>query len=164
MALAPDEHAFDVLFVNMSDQEEDALAYLSGQPPGIHTVLDESDRLARRSSVLSIPTTLLMDTSGMVLAAHVGVMTPTITAFFDAVAASPGVGTFVAADVADIQPQADLLPVDVDAAAPIAVGETVLGTLTHRDFQHAYRFEGRAGDTVSVSLREDSSELTPTWC
>ena len=159
VALAPDEHAFDVLFVNMSDQEEDALAYLSGQPPGIHTVLDESDRLARRSSVLSIPTTLLMDTSGMVLAAHVGVMTPTITAFFDAVAASPGVGTFVAADVADIQPQADLLPVDVDAAAPIAVGETVLGTLTHRDFQHAYRFEGRAGDTVSVSLREDSSEL-----
>ncbi len=159
VALAPGNHAFDVLFVNMSDQEEDALAFLRNQPPDIHTVLDELDRLSRRSSVLSIPTTLLIDTDGVVLAGHVGIVTPTITDFFDAVAANPGVGTFVAADAAGIAPQAELLPVDVDAATPIAVGETVLGTLTHRDFQHAYRFEGRAGETITVSLREDSSEL-----
>jgi thiol-disulfide isomerase/thioredoxin len=159
VALAPDAHAFDVLFVNMSDQEEAALAFLRGQPPELHTVLDELDRLSRRSSVLSIPTTLLLDADGVVLAGHVGIMTPTITDFFDAVAANPGVGTFVAADVADIKPQAELLPVDADTAAPIAFGEPVLGTLTNRDFQHAYRFEGQAGDTVSVSLREDSSEL-----
>ena len=159
VALSPGEHAFDVLFVNMSDQEADALAFLRHQPPGIHTVLDEMDRLARRSSVLSIPTSLLLDADGTVLAGHVGIVTPTISDFFDAVAANPGVGTFVAADYAGVKPQADLLPVDVNAAWPVQFGVPALGTLTNRDFQHAYYFEGRAGDTVRITMREDSSEL-----
>ena len=144
VALAPQDHAFDVLFVNMSDTEQDALAFLDNQPNEIHTVLDPLDQLARHSSIASIPTSVLIDTEGNVLAVHVGMMTPTITAFFNSVAAHPGVGTFVAADHAGEVPAADLLPVDAESATPLQAGARTLGTITDEDFQQTYRFEGHA--------------------
>ncbi|MBN1967268.1 MAG: pre-peptidase C-terminal domain-containing protein, partial [Anaerolineae bacterium] len=159
VALAPDQHQFDVLFVNTADTPEDALAFLALFPPEIYTVLDKQDRLARRVYANTIPTSVLLDTDGTALAVHVGVITPTITDFLDAVAANPGAGAFVAADHANEAPAADLLPVDAASATAIQPGQRVLGTLTPDDFQHVYRFEGRTGDSVSVALKADSSEL-----
>jgi thiol-disulfide isomerase/thioredoxin len=161
VATAPDDHTFDVVFVNIWDTETDALAYLGGFPDTLYTVLDKSDRLANRSGIVSIPTSLLLDTDGTVLAAHIGLMTPTITAFFDAVAADPGAGSFMAADHMDVSLEAVLLPVEADSAAPIQLGEPASGTLTEEEYQQAYRFEGRAGQVVQITLQADNSELDP---
>jgi thiol-disulfide isomerase/thioredoxin len=162
VALAPGEHNFDVIFVNAWDDERSALAFLADFPAEIHTVLDEQDRLAGRGSILSIPTSLLLNTDGTVLVAHVGMVTPTITRFLDAVAAHPGNGVFVAADHMDVALEAVLLPVDVESATPIMPGESVTGTLTDEDFQRAYRFEGRAGEEIAVHLiAGENSALDP---
>ncbi len=161
LANAPEEYAFDVVFVNVWDTPGDAQAYLSGYPDSIHTVLDTNDSLATRSGVESIPTSLLIDTDGTVLIGHTGMMTPTVAALVSAVAANPGVGTFVAADHADAQPGAVLAPINLDEATPILYGEVATGTITEDHFQHAYVFDGQAGDQVEVKLEADQSDLDP---
>lgn len=161
VALNEADHTFDVVFVNTADTEADALGFLLGQPLGLHTVADASGRLARRSLLGTIPTSLLVDTDGTVLVVHLGVVTPTITAFLDAVAAHPGEGMFDASTVEDEKPGAVLEPFDVALAREIQLGERALGTLTDDDFQHAYRFEGRAGQRIRVEMAADSSELDP---
>lgn len=161
IASAPDDHAFDVVFVNMSDTERDARAFLADYPRQITTTLDTNDRLALRASVQSIPTSLLVDRDGTVLIAHVGAVTPTVSAFFDAVAAAPGAGTFINADHADTPTGAILDPVSVDDAAPLDPGEAVQGALDDAQFQQAYRFEGRAGDSVTLTMAADAGDLDP---
>lgn len=161
LALEPDAHALDVVFVNVSDTEADALDFLLDQPPGLRTVRDSADRLSRRALVLSLPTSLLMDVDGTVLAVHIGVVTPTVSAFLDAVAAHPGAGWFDPAAYADTAPSADLLPVDAASARVIAFGERALGALSGGDFQHVFRFEGRAGQRILVDLTADSLTLDP---
>ncbi len=89
-------------------------------------MLDVQDRLSARANIMSIPTSLLVDTDGTILAEHVGVVTPTITAFLDAVAAQPGEGAFVAADHMDDPLEAVLLPVDVENAPSGHAGPTCL--------------------------------------
>lgn len=161
IASAPDEYAFDVVFVNMSDTERDARAFLADYPQQITTTLDTNDRLALRASVDSIPTSLLIDRDGTVLIAHVGAVTPTVSAFFDAVAAAPGAGLFINADHAATSPGAILAPVSVDDAALLVPGETVQGVLDDAQFQQAYRFEGRAGDSVTLTMAADAGDLDP---
>ena len=39
------------------------------------------------------------------------------------------------------------------------MGERALGTLTDDDFQHAYRFEGRAGQRIRAEMAADGSAL-----
>ncbi len=160
VALSSDQHNFDVVFVNVWDERTSARIYLDGYSSDIYTVLDEGDRLAEQASIFSIPTSLLLDTDGTVLVAHVGIVTPTVTAFLDAVAANPGEGDFVASDH-QVTPQAVLLPVEAETAAPIAIGESATGTLTEADFQHAYRFEGSADESIEISLEADGSTLDP---
>jgi thiol-disulfide isomerase/thioredoxin len=152
VALAPEEHNFDVIFVNVWDDKTGRLAYLAGFPEAIHTVLDVNDQLSVRASVQSIPTSLLLDTDGTVLVAHVGIVTPTITAFLDAVAAHPGEGVFVAADHMNDPLEAVLQPVDVESATPITPGKLMSGTITGQDTQRAYRYEGHAGEEITVNL------------
>jgi thiol-disulfide isomerase/thioredoxin len=161
MALAHDAHDFDVLFVNTADSEDNALAFLALQPDGITAVLDKKDWLARRSSIDTLPTTLLIDTDGTILAAHVGVLTPTISDFFDAVAANPGEGSFNAADWPDAIPAVTLNSIDAADATPITLGQRALGTLTNDDFQHVYAFEGAQGDQITVHLSADAASLDP---
>lgn len=162
VALAPDEHNFDVIFVNVWDDQQSAANYLADYPAEIHTVLDVQDRLSARANIMSIPTSLLVDTDGTILAEHVGIVTPTITAFLDAVAAHPGEGTFVAAEHMDDPLEAVLLPVDVENAPLVTLGQPVSGTVTDEDFQHAYRYEGHAGEEIAVNLVASAgSELDP---
>ncbi|MBN1201055.1 MAG: TlpA family protein disulfide reductase [Anaerolineae bacterium] len=159
VALAPDGHAFDLLFVNMSDTRSNALAFLADQPPAIHTVIDEQDVLARRAYINAIPSSILIDTDGTVLAVHVGILTSAVIDFLDAVAAQPGVGQFDASVYTDVPPAAVLQPVDTASADPLQPGERVSGTITDAAFQHAYRFSGHAGDVVGVRLQADDSNL-----
>ncbi|MBI5960328.1 MAG: redoxin domain-containing protein, partial [Chloroflexi bacterium] len=161
MSIAPDDHMFDVLFVNVFDTPADAQAYLANYPDELKTVLDPDDKLAASAGIASIPTSLLIDTDGTVLAAHTGFMTPTIGRFFDAVAANPGVGSFDAADYPDEVAQADLPPLDVEAAAPIEFGQPATGTISEENFMFPYRFEGRAGQKISVTLDAIESDLDP---
>lgn len=157
VALAPETYAFDVLFVNMSDEERAAMEYLAQYPRDIHTVIDDSDRLARRASVDSIPTTILIDTDGAALVIHVGIVTPTVADFMSAVAADPGVGAFVAADHMDVMPTADLPPLDAANADPLTFNERVHGTITDQDFFHVYRFDAQAGDRINAVLQADAA-------
>ncbi|HEX3050436.1 MAG TPA: redoxin domain-containing protein, partial [Aggregatilineaceae bacterium] len=152
VALSPDDHSFDVLFVNTSDTEGDASAWLATQPDEIHTVLDEYDQLAMQTGVDAIPTSLLIDTDGTVLVVHNGLMTPTITAFLDAVAAHPGEGSFVASADQMIAPPANLLPVDPADVTAIIYNEPVTGAISEEDPQQAYQFEGHAGEAVTVRM------------
>lgn len=161
VALAPEDHAFDVLFINTADTEADARAFLATQPDGITAVLDRQDWLARRVRAATLPTTLLVDRDGTVLAAHVGVVTPTISDFFDAVAANPGAGMFNPADWPDALLTVELAPFEAADAAPLALNQRTLGTLTEAAFQRVYAFEGQAGQVVTAQMSADSRTLDP---
>lgn len=150
VALAPQDHAFDVLFANTSDYPGDSLAFLSMQPGEIHTVLDTDDRLWMRLNGQSLPTSYLLDADGTLLAAHVGMMTPTVVAFFDGVAANPGVGTFVAADHPVEPPGADLAPIAPGDVIPAGYGAEQSGAITNDHPQDVYSFEGQAGDWITI--------------
>ncbi|NDJ74800.1 MAG: redoxin family protein [Chloroflexi bacterium] len=150
VALAPEEHAFDVVFVNTSDMLPDALDFIATQPDELHTVLDQDEWLSRAANVKTIPTSILLLPGGTVLAAHVGMVTPTVTAFLDAVATHPFEGQF--RGYQGPPPAAELLPVDAADAAPLVWNEPVASTLSGEDFQAAYRFEGRAGDRVTIEM------------
>lgn len=161
IATASEPYAFDVIFVNVFDTPGAAQAFLGMYPDSIHTVVDPQDQLANNSGVESIPTSVLLNTDGTVLVEHTGMMTPTLAAFMSAVAANPGVGHFVAADHADVKPEAVLAPVNVDTATPILYDEVATGTITDQDFQHAYVFDGHAGDSVKIDLKGVQTELDP---
>jgi len=152
VALSPDEYSFDVLFVNTSDTEGDALAWLATQPDEIHTVLDEYDQLAMQTLVDAIPTSLLIDTDGTVLVVHNGLLTPTVTAFLDAVAADPGEGSFVVSADQMTPPPANLQPVEPADVTALTYTEPVEGTISEADTQQAYQFEGHAGEEVTVRM------------
>ena len=160
VALSSDQHNFDVVFVNVWDERTSARIYLDGYSSDIYTVLDEGDRLAEQASIFSIPTSLLLDADGTVLVAHVGIVTPTITDLSGRSRGRPGRGYFVASDH-PVSPGAVLLPVDAESAAPLEIGESATGTLTEADFQHAYRFEGSAGEAVEINLEANGSALDP---
>jgi thiol-disulfide isomerase/thioredoxin len=157
VALAPDEHQFDVVFVNSSDTQEDAQRFLADQPDEIYTVIDAQDQLGIQYMVAALPTSILLDADGTVLAIHVGVMTPTVSEFLDAVAANPGVGTFDAADHPDVDTSAVMAP--IDTTLPIVPNEPQTGTLDNETFQQAYSFEGHTGDEVRISMEADHSDL-----
>ncbi len=152
IAQEPDAHAFDVVFVDMADNSKDAHDFLTQYSPDLHVTVDENNSMANRARIGSIPTSVLLDTNGQVLLEHVGLATPTVTAFIDAVAAHPGVGKFVAADHSDDIPGATLPTIRPASADPIQAGDTVTGTIDDSDYYHAYRYEGHAGETLTLNL------------
>ena len=152
VAQEPDAHAFDVVFVDMADNAKDARAFLAQFSPDLHVTVDENDSMASRARVGSIPTSILLDTNGQVLLEHVGLATPTVTAFIDAVAAHPGVGGFVAADHSGDIPGATLPIIRATSADPIQAGDTMTGMVDDAVYFHAYRYEGLAGESITVNL------------
>lgn len=161
IALAPDEHVHDVLFINAFDDESAALAFLSDYSPDIHILSDPEGTMNDRVGSQAIPTSILLDADGSVLAIHVGSFTPAHAAFFAAVVNDPGVGSFDAADYANLEPLAELSPVDVESALSLEYDDAVSGMLGDDDFQHAYRLEGRAGDVITVQMARASHDLEP---
>ncbi|MCD4687561.1 MAG: redoxin family protein, partial [Anaerolineae bacterium] len=162
IATHPDDHNFDIVFVGSSDTPEDARAFLTDYPRELVTTTDTDGRVAALMEVDALPTSILIDTDGTVLVVHVGTLSPTIAAFIDAVAAHPGVGSFDAAGYTGAVPGAMLLPVDVEAAETISSGATVTGTIDDDTTQVAYRFDGMAGDEVTVTMSATNGTLDCT--
>ncbi len=158
VATTPEEHSFDVLFVNTFDDPQAAADELAHYPDTIATAHDEDERFSDYVKVLGIPTSLLVDTDGTVLAVYIGPMTHTAIAFLDAVAAHPGVGSFDASAYADIEPPPALAPVSLEDAIPIAFGETVDGVITDEVYQEVYRFSGKAGENVYIEMHAVNEE------
>ena len=153
IALNPDDHAFDVLFVNSWDDDESALDFLHDYPPEIHVLRDpDGVAIMERIGSAGIPTSVLLDVDGTVLAIHVGTFTYGHTALFEMIALHPGVGRFDAADYADAIPRAEIAPVDLDTATPIAYRRSVSGTITDDSVQHVYTLNGQAGHVITIQM------------
>lgn len=161
IALAPDEHAFDVLFINSFDEPKAAAEFLKEQKSGIHVLEDFMALINGMVGSQAIPTSILLDADNRVLAVHIGTMTPAHTELFEMIAAHPGVGSFDPADYPDFVALAELQPVDIEKASPLEADETITGTITGDDFQHVYRFEGKAGDEITLLMKGRSLDLEP---
>jgi thiol-disulfide isomerase/thioredoxin len=161
IALAPDDHPFDVLFINSFDEKEAAAAFLKQQTPGIHVLEDFMAELNGLVGSQALPTSILVDADNTVLAIHVGSMTPAHVALFEMIAEHPGIGSFDPADYPDFEPLADLLPIGAADATPVEIGEAVRGTISDEDFQHAYSFKGLAGDKITITMENSADDLEP---
>lgn len=159
IALHPEKHAFDVVFSDTGDDPDMAKEFVAGLPDGLHILLDSEGQMLNRVGSAGIPTSVLFAADGTVLAIHVGSFTPAHERLFELIAQNPGVGRFDAADYPDAEPIADLLPVSAGDAAPITPGDAVQGIIDDETFQHVYRFEGQAGDTVSVQMEGTGTAL-----
>jgi thiol-disulfide isomerase/thioredoxin len=153
IALAPEDHAYDVIFVDAYDNESDALNFLSTQRQGgIHVVSDPDGKLAAAVGAVGIPTSILIDEHQNVIAIQIGNYTSVQAALFEILARDPGIytghfdptGRPAPAHFVEIQP--------VEESAPLTYGQTVRGTITGESVQQAYTFEGHAGDVISVRM------------
>lgn len=159
----PHEHNFDVVFISTSDEPGDARNYLDDYPPELITTIDYG-QTSGMMRIEALPTSILIDTDGTILVVHIGILSPTITSFVDAVAAHPGVGTFDAAGHvnAGAGPGAVVQPVDVNTAQPIVNGARVTGAIDNVTPQVVYRFGGKAGDQITVSMTKTFGDLDCT--
>lgn len=158
IALAPDAHSYDIVFLNTWDSSvEDALRFLENQPDGLRIGLDADGALLDTVGAVGIPTSILLDENQNVLAIHLGNYTAVQAALFELIAADPGgyVGTFdpAALDVpVQLSPTSLFDPAD---AIDLDMGDSVRGAITADAFQQAYRFTGQAGDVISVRMEAD---------
>lgn len=159
VALAPDQHAYDVVFLNTWDEEPAALAFIAGQAAGLTVAIDPEALLAARIGTVGIPTTILLDRDRRVIAVHVGNYTSVQAALFELLAQYPTAyqGQFDPGAPTAPQP---FFPVTLDGPAQsIRYGEAVEGALGGDPWQAAYQFEGQAGDRVSVRMEAHPNAL-----
>ncbi|HEX3050435.1 MAG TPA: TlpA disulfide reductase family protein [Aggregatilineaceae bacterium] len=161
IALAPDDHAYDVIFINSLETANDAKRFLADQPDGIQIKMDPDGVLLNTVGSVGIPTNILVQPDGTVLAIHVGSFTNAHAALFEFVALHPGEGSFDPADYADVEPTAEIAEFEANDALPIAFDEPIEGELSDDLFQQVYQFEGKAGDIVSAQVSRASDDLEP---
>ncbi len=159
IALHPEDHAYDMVFSDTNDDPQLAKDFVAQLPDGLHILLDPQGDLLNRIGSPGIPTSVLFDADGTVLAVHVGSFTPAHERFFEMVAEHPGIGSFDAADYPDVQPIAELQPVSAADAQPITPSRWVEGTIDDDTIQQVYSFEGLKGDLVSVSMEKSGTAL-----
>jgi thiol-disulfide isomerase/thioredoxin len=152
VALAPEDHAYDVLFVDAFDTESAALNFLSTQQQGIHVVSDPEGKLPVDMGTAAAPISVLIDSHQNVIAIQMGTYASVQAALFEILARDPGVytghfdptGRPTPAHFVEIQP--------VEESSPLAYGRMVRGAITGGSIQQAYTFEGQAGDVISVRM------------
>lgn len=79
------EAPFEVVFIGVWDEREAAISFLSRQPTGLRAAL-EGDAVSDAIGIMSIPTSLLIDSDGVMRAIHVGDITPPVMDFLYALA------------------------------------------------------------------------------
>jgi thiol-disulfide isomerase/thioredoxin len=152
VALASDDHAYDVIFVDSFEDEQAGLNFLSTQKSGVHVVSDPEGTLASAIGTFGIPASILIDEHQNVIAIQIGNYTSVQAALFEILARDPGAytghfdptGQPAPAHFVEVQP--------VEEAIPIQYGELVKGMITDESVQQAYTFEGHAGDVISVYM------------
>jgi WD40 repeat protein/thiol-disulfide isomerase/thioredoxin len=152
VALAPEDHAYDVIFVDSFEDEQAGLSFLSTQKSGIHVVSDPESKLAVAMGTIAIPISVLIDGHQNVIAIQMGKYTSVQAALFEILARDPGAytghfdptGRPAPAHFVEIQP--------FEESEPLQYGQSVAGTITSENVQQVYAFEGYAGDVVSVRM------------
>ena len=147
-----DDLNFDLWFVNISDTNKSAAQrFLRDQDPNITALYDPNDAFSNQVGSRFLPTTILMDTDGTLLAAHVGIVTETVLEFFNAVSLAPQQGSFdnstVVVDLVEL-----LQPIDAETATPLTFGGQAAGSISDEDWREDYRFDGTAGQSVNLRL------------
>jgi thiol-disulfide isomerase/thioredoxin len=168
VALNPDDHAYDVVFVNTLDEGADVaeatvqseLARMTDDASGVRFLFDANDTLMEEVGSLGIPTSILVDTDGTVLALQVGNFTSVQAAMFEIIAQNPDIrgGPL---DPDSIMPPDQFVEFQPFAAAdvvPLVYNDVVNGTIDSDNVQQVYSFEGSQGDVVSVVM---DAELLP---
>jgi thiol-disulfide isomerase/thioredoxin len=168
VALNPDDHAYDVVFVNTLDEGADVaeatvqseLARMTDDASGLRFLFDANDTLMEEVGSLGIPTSILVDTDGTVLALQVGNFTSVQAAMFEIIAQNPdiSVGPLDTDSITPPDQFVEFQPFEAADAAPIVYGDEVSGTIDSENVQQVYSFEGRKGDVVSVVM---DAELLP---
>ncbi len=161
IALAPEDHAYDVIFINSLESSNDSKNFLAEQPDGLQVEMDPDGVLLNTVGSLGIPTNILVQPDGTVLAIHVGSFTSAHAALFEFVARHPGEGSFDPADYADVIPTAEIDEFEAEDALPIEFDEIIEGELSDEQFQQVYQFEGQAGDIINVEMSQVSEDLEP---
>jgi thiol-disulfide isomerase/thioredoxin len=152
VALALDDHAYDVIFVDSFEDEQAGLNFLSTQKPGVHVVSDPEGTLASAIGTFGIPASILIDEHQNVIAIQIGNYTSVQAALFEMLARDPEAytgrfdpaGQPAPAHFVEIQP--------VEESEALSYDGPVAGTITSDNVQQAYAFAGRAGDVVSVRM------------
>lgn len=161
IATAPDDHPYDVVFINGLDDESGALAFLDNQRPGLHVLRDPDGNLLNQvAGTLVVPVSILLEPDGAVIAVHIGNFTSVHAAFFNLLLEKPDFEPFDVADVPGPVLFTDL-PDDLTGAMPIAYGDVVDGVITEDAYQQVYQFEAQAGDVIAVQMDVDDSDLLP---
>jgi thiol-disulfide isomerase/thioredoxin len=156
------DNSYDIWFLNAADTSPSAaVRFLNSQPEGLNAYIDPNDVFTTRIGVRVFPTTILMDTDGTLLAAHSGIVTPTVMRFFDAVASNPGLGSIDTDSIPIPDLVADIQEIDPATATPLDYGQQVVGQITNEEWQQNYRFEGQAGDEIVIDLIASEDEFDP---
>jgi thiol-disulfide isomerase/thioredoxin len=172
IALAPDQHAYDVIFVDAFDEDAAALQFLSGQRQGIRVVSDPDGTLANMVGALGIPTSILIDANHNVIAIQIGNFTSVQAALFEILARDPSAytGRFDPTGRPEPEHFVEVTPVTVYDGPVINYGDSIEGTVNDEQFQQVTAFEGRAGDVVTArmdareSIQYDPSiAYAPQW-
>lgn len=151
---------YDLWFLNASDTNNAAAQrFLRTQADGITVFLDPNNQFSARLGLEVLPTTILMNTDGTLLAAHSGIVTETVMEFFSAIAEHPDLGSI---DTSTIEPpslEEILGPINPETATPLVYGQQVVGIITDEEWRVDYRFEGNANEEIIIRMAATEEEL-----
>lgn len=153
--------SYDVWFVDAADTLSEALHFLESQPEGIKAYVDPYDFFMQRIGVKGLPTTILMDTDGTILAAHTGEVTYTTMKFFDAVAAYPYEGSLDITTIVAPDLNAVLDPIDIADTLPVVLEQRMAENIDNTTWFYAYRLEGEAGQEYLLTMQALGKDLDP---
>lgn len=154
-----DSTPYDIWFLDANDTVAAAQRFLRSQADGIDVYFDTNDAFIRSIGLRVFPTTIMVDTDGTLIAAHSGIVTPTVMEFFHAVAENPGVGSLDASTVELPELSAIIGPINPEEATPIIFGQQVAGVITDEDWRVDFRFEGTAGQEIIINMAATEEDL-----
>ena len=150
---------FNLWFVNAADTTKSAaIRFLNGQDPNINALYDAGDRFSNGLGNRVLPTTVLIDTDGTVIAAHGGIVTDSVMDFFNAVAAAPRAGSFDGSNY-DVDLVELLQPIDAANATEAPLGQQAPGVIDDDNFRRDYTFSGEANDNIQVRVTYTSGDV-----
>ena len=143
----------DLVLVNVSDGIGSAEAFLQTVDiEGIPSYIDVDDQFIEVLGLRAYPTSILLDRDGTLLIAHTGTVGRTFLDFADAVAAHPHVGELGDFEVTAADLIARVETPTADNSTLIEIDQEVEGLLVNEDWQHNFAFEGKADQSVRITL------------